>query len=377
VIAGRRSVGAGTHRLSPPGFSWECRAPLGYVAAAAVLLLAVLGCRGRPASPRSRRNGGRRRARLRADLPGTELRRVLRLQGAGLLARCCWPRPPSGSRARCESVARSPPRGRGGDRRVWGLQLVGLRQEIVTTGIQVTGDLRLRGAAAQLPAGASIRLDIIPDSRILWAAYMLNDHPLSSQRPLTGTTYPYAPRGRGPTSSSPTAAWRFGPGRLAGSALFDNGEYRIYAMRRDVPGRDRSSEAVRGLEQQTRWSSGRGPSPQGSRCGVRRLWSTWPRSSCRSAACAAIKPLRSSFAGLRRGSRLVARSFGGLRRGSRRVPLVVWRESRARGKRGLGRGWRGRGGRRGAFLPPWVVKSANAAGPTRFPARRGAFYPHG
>ena len=55
--------------------------------------------------------------------------------------------------------------------------------------------LQLRDIDKALPSTASIRLDVIPDEQN-WTAFWLHSHPLNSQRPLLGTSYPHVPTGR-------------------------------------------------------------------------------------------------------------------------------------------------------------------------------------
>jgi hypothetical protein len=50
--------------------------------------------------------------------------------------------------------------------------------------------LQLRDINAGLPAGASIRIDVVPTEQN-WIAYMLHAHPLCSQHPLLNTSYPH------------------------------------------------------------------------------------------------------------------------------------------------------------------------------------------
>ena len=130
---------------------------------------------------------------------------------------------------------------------VWiSVSLLGLRQEVRNTGPQLTPALLgLRDGARRLPAGASIRLDIPPDGTQLWAGHMLASHPLSSLQPLVGTTYPHVPQGR--RADYIVADTRLGRARgpdAEGPALFDNGRFRIYAMKPGVEGPDRSSQAM-------------------------------------------------------------------------------------------------------------------------------------
>ncbi|MBA2792540.1 MAG: hypothetical protein H0U32_00925, partial [Thermoleophilaceae bacterium] len=127
-----------------------------------------------------------------------------------------------------------------------GAQLVGLSDEIGRISRQVDRQLfDLRDAAKGLPAGASVRLDVLPDGRQLWAAYMLKDHPLSASNPLSGTTFPYARYGRKADYILADTRLSISPWPDAdGPPIFDNGAFRVYRMRRDVPGPDTSSKRL-------------------------------------------------------------------------------------------------------------------------------------
>ena len=125
-------------------------------------------------------------------------------------------------------------------------QLVGLRDEVVNTGRQVDRSrFELRDAARALPHNASIRLDLAPDGHHLWAAYMLSEHPLSTLTPLVGTTYPSVPTGRKADYIVADAKVELDPWPdSAGAPLFENERFRIYRMRRGVPGPDLSSRRM-------------------------------------------------------------------------------------------------------------------------------------
>jgi hypothetical protein len=63
--------------------------------------------------------------------------------------------------------------------------------ELRSTDAQVVPEMRqLQSWGAELPARASIRLDIPPSGFQLWAAYFLAAHPLDTPAQLVGTTYP-------------------------------------------------------------------------------------------------------------------------------------------------------------------------------------------
>ncbi|MEA2190355.1 MAG: hypothetical protein QOI73_476 [Solirubrobacteraceae bacterium] len=70
-------------------------------------------------------------------------------------------------------------------------------REIGTTFDQLPKSmLELKRVDARLPPGASLRLDMAPDGRQLWAGYMLSGQPLCSQRPVLETSYPHVPVSR-------------------------------------------------------------------------------------------------------------------------------------------------------------------------------------
>jgi hypothetical protein len=130
---------------------------------------------------------------------------------------------------------------------IWtGLAVLGLRQEVRNTGPQLTpGLLALRDAANTLPAGSSVRLDLPTDGSQLWAGYMLAAHPLSSQTPLVGTTYPHVPPGRKADFILAPSHPRGGLSRDAtGPPVATVPGYRLYRMKRTVPGPDVSSKRM-------------------------------------------------------------------------------------------------------------------------------------
>jgi hypothetical protein len=99
--------------------------------------------------------------------------------------------------------------------------------------LQVWGD--------RLPAGSSIRLDMNPGSQ-LWAAYMLADHPLCSQRPLSTTSYPHVPLSRAADYVVSRGVQR--PFDAVGLPLEQNKEFRLYKLRPGLPGGDRCSQRM-------------------------------------------------------------------------------------------------------------------------------------
>ena len=127
-----------------------------------------------------------------------------------------------------------------------GFQLFGLRDEVAHTGRQLErAHFELRDAAGALAAGASVRIDVPHGGDHLWAGYMLSEHPLTTVAPLVGTTYPSIPAGRKADFivADVRLALRPWPDS-AGAPLFENERFRIYRMRPDVPGPDRSSRRM-------------------------------------------------------------------------------------------------------------------------------------
>ncbi len=77
------------------------------------------------------------------------------------------------------------------------------------TGQQVTPELlAIRGWAARLPRGASVRIDIPASGEQLWAVYMLGDHPVDAVDPVLDSTYAHAPGG---LRADYSLAWRYVP----------------------------------------------------------------------------------------------------------------------------------------------------------------------
>jgi disulfide bond formation protein DsbB len=122
--------------------------------------------------------------------------------------------------------------------------LVAAGQELRVTNYQLSPDtIELRGWAAALPAGASIRLDMWPP-RQLWAQYMLAARPTCSQAPLLDTDYPRVPVSRR-ADYIVAAAGRPKPADAApGPPLRTNGAWRLYRMRPDVPGAENCSQRM-------------------------------------------------------------------------------------------------------------------------------------
>ena len=78
--------------------------------------------------------------------------------------------------------------------------MLGARDEVGHTTPHLTRQLTdLRDWSGQLPAGASVRVDIEAVGKQQWAWYMLADRPVSASTPLMGF-FPYAPRAARPTT---------------------------------------------------------------------------------------------------------------------------------------------------------------------------------
>ncbi len=80
---------------------------------------------------------------------------------------------------------------------VWTVAALGqARDEVGRTAQQVTPQmLELRGWAASLPPGASVRIDVPPSGIQLWVQYLMAARPVSAPGPVLFTTYAHAPKG--------------------------------------------------------------------------------------------------------------------------------------------------------------------------------------
>jgi hypothetical protein len=116
------------------------------------------------------------------------------------------------------------------------------REELQHTFDQVPRTVQaLHGWGDRLPDGASVRLDMNPGSQ-LWVAYMLAEHPLCSQRPLSTTSYPHVPLSRAADYVLVRGIAR--PFDAQGPALERNKEFRLYKLRAGLPGTDRCSQRM-------------------------------------------------------------------------------------------------------------------------------------
>jgi hypothetical protein len=118
-----------------------------------------------------------------------------------------------------------------------------VRIELDHTFPHVSRDVwELRGWNDRIPAGASVRVDVTPIGVQQWAGYMLSEHPLSASRPLR-LFFPHPPVGR----KADYLLVNRGPRRpadAAGRPVLRNGQFDLYRMRANVPGRDVSSRKL-------------------------------------------------------------------------------------------------------------------------------------
>ena len=123
------------------------------------------------------------------------------------------------------------------------------RQEIrVTTHSLPAETIELRRWAEELPAGASIRLDVRPGSQ-LWAAYMLSERPLCSPFPLRRTQYPHVRFSRrADYILVDDAARSVRGGRTStdrgGRPLFENSVFALFPARSGLPGPENCSREM-------------------------------------------------------------------------------------------------------------------------------------
>jgi hypothetical protein len=103
--------------------------------------------------------------------------------------------------------------------------------------------LALKELDKRLPAGASLRLDIPADGRMLWAGIMLSGQPLCSQRPLVNTSYPHVPLSRAADYVLVDNDWRK-PFDAVGPPVETLERYTLYRLRPNLPGGDRCSRKM-------------------------------------------------------------------------------------------------------------------------------------
>jgi hypothetical protein len=101
--------------------------------------------------------------------------------------------------------------------------------------------MELRDWSARLPAGSSVRLDMQPGAQ-LWTAYMLHEHPLCSQRPLSDTSYPHVQLSRAADFVVVRRLRR--PYDAVGGPVLRNREFVVYRLAGGLPGGDRCSQLM-------------------------------------------------------------------------------------------------------------------------------------
>jgi hypothetical protein len=115
-----------------------------------------------------------------------------------------------------------------------GMTRNGAAHEIGTTFDQLPKSmLELKQVGARLPDDASIRLDIPPDGRMLWAGNMLSDQPLCSQRPLLNTSYPHVAISRQADYVLVDDTWRK-PFDAVGPALMTLDRYQLFKLKANL-----------------------------------------------------------------------------------------------------------------------------------------------
>ncbi|HEX6391127.1 MAG TPA: hypothetical protein VFZ89_16825 [Solirubrobacteraceae bacterium] len=102
--------------------------------------------------------------------------------------------------------------------------------------------LALRTIDRELPKGASIRLDVDPQMQN-WVAFMLHGHPLCSQRPLLGTSYPRVPTARRADYILTHTRTRV-PADAVGGPVRRLDAWNLYRARPGLPGPDRCSQTM-------------------------------------------------------------------------------------------------------------------------------------
>jgi hypothetical protein len=103
--------------------------------------------------------------------------------------------------------------------------------------------LELKRVDAALPPGRSVRLDMTPDGRQLWAGSMLSGQPLCSQRPLTSTSYPHVPISRA-ADYVLVDEDLIKPVDAVGPPVMTLDRYVLYRLRPGLPGGDRCSQKM-------------------------------------------------------------------------------------------------------------------------------------
>ena len=129
------------------------------------------------------------------------------------------------------------------------LFVIGVTRNGAASEIGVTFDqlpksmLALKQVDARLPPGASVRLDMPADGRMLWAGIILSGQPLCSQRPLVETSYPHVPLSRAADYVLVDKDWRK-PFDAVGPPVMDLERYQLFHLRPGLPGGDRCSRTM-------------------------------------------------------------------------------------------------------------------------------------
>jgi hypothetical protein len=103
--------------------------------------------------------------------------------------------------------------------------------------------LELEKVDARLPPGASVRLDMPADGRMLWAGIILAGQPLCSQRPVMETSYPHVPVSRAADYVLVDKDWRQ-PFDAIGAPVMTLERYQLFRLRPNLPGGDRCSRKM-------------------------------------------------------------------------------------------------------------------------------------
>jgi hypothetical protein len=116
----------------------------------------------------------------------------------------------------------------------------GSHREIDSTYDMLTRDLiDVRDWSGELPPGDSVRIDIRPGSRQLWAGYLLAGRPVSATDPLTGSTFPYPHVSKKADYALTEDGVR--PSFAPPAPVFRNEDYALWRLDPRMPGRDESS----------------------------------------------------------------------------------------------------------------------------------------
>jgi hypothetical protein len=103
--------------------------------------------------------------------------------------------------------------------------------------------LELKKVDALLPPGASVRLDMPADGRMLWAGIILAGQPLCAQRPVMETSYPHVPVSRAADYVLVDDDWRK-PFDAVGPPVLTLDRYQLFHLRPNLPGGDRCSRKM-------------------------------------------------------------------------------------------------------------------------------------